>query len=161
MAVESTIESSLGDPLTELTRKERKALLGVAILGVAIAQTGIVPAKINALGIEFTKTDQQSLLFIIGLVIAYFLIAFVIYAWSDFLRFQRKFSELRQLQQGHKRAEASPGMKALSSEVEFQDFRALTSSKRLIWIRLGFDVFLPAIVGLIAAVLVFTAKIAS
>ena len=133
----------------------------MAILGVAIAKTGIVPAKINALGIEFTKTDQRSLLIIIGLVFTYFLFAFSIYAWSDFLRFQRKFSELRQLQQSHNRTEASPGMKALSSEGEAQDFRALTSSKRLIWIRIVFDVFLPAVLGLIAAVLVFTAKIAS
>ena len=162
MDVQSTIEGTLGDPLTELTRKERRSLLGVGILGVAIAKTGIVPTKISALGIEFTKTDQQSLLFIIGLVVAYFFFAFVIYAWSDYLRFQRKFCELRQQQQqGRQRADASPGMKALSDEGESKEFRVLTWSKRLIWFRIAFDFFLPAIVGFVAAVLVFIAAAVS
>lgn len=52
-------------------------------------------------------------------------------------------------------------MKALSDEGESKEFRVLTWSKRLIWFRIAFDFFLPAIVGFVAAVLVFIAAAVS
>ncbi len=91
MAELSPRDIMLRDPLSAVTRKERQFLLGVSIFGIALVKGGLVPSKISALGIEFTKTDQQSLMTILGLVTLYFLFAFVTYAASDFLAWRLAF----------------------------------------------------------------------
>jgi hypothetical protein len=75
----------LRDPLSEVIRKERVYLLGTSIVGIAILKTGLIPTKITALGIEFRGADQAIFLSLLGLVVLYFLAAFVVYAISDFL----------------------------------------------------------------------------
>ncbi len=75
-------ELKLQDPLSEVTRKERRFLLGISALAITIIKVGIIPTKITALGVVFKETDQQSFLWILGLLILYFLIAFIIYATS-------------------------------------------------------------------------------
>jgi hypothetical protein len=55
------------------------------MVGIPILKTGLVPTKNTALGIEFGEDDQQTFLFLLGLVVVYFLAAFLIYAASDFL----------------------------------------------------------------------------
>jgi hypothetical protein len=79
----------LHDPLSEVTRKERRMLLGTCLLGVGLVKTGLVPTKIAALGVEFDKANQQALLFLLAVVAVYFLLAFVIYAAADFLAWRR------------------------------------------------------------------------
>jgi len=83
----------LADPLTELTRKERRTLLVVALVDIAVIKVGLVPTKIAALGIEFDKAGQQSLLTILALVTIYFLVAYVLYAISDFITWRRAILE--------------------------------------------------------------------
>jgi hypothetical protein len=75
----------LGDPLSEVTRKERVYLLGTSIVGIAILKTRLVPSRITALGIELEEGNQEIFLSLLGLVVLYFLAAFVVYAASDFL----------------------------------------------------------------------------
>jgi hypothetical protein len=55
------------------------------LLGIALIKAGLVPSKISGLGIEFQSANQQALLSIVAIVIAYFLVAFIIYAASDYL----------------------------------------------------------------------------
>jgi hypothetical protein len=57
--------------------------LGVCAFGYAMAETGLLPARISAFGIEFSGTDQVSLLQLLAGVVFYFLCAFVVYATSD------------------------------------------------------------------------------
>ena len=59
----------LRDPLSEVTRNERKILLGASAIVIIIERTGLVPSKIAALEIEFTQTDQRSLLAAIAAII--------------------------------------------------------------------------------------------
>src|SRR5215208_4054054 len=75
----------LRDPLSEVTRKERVYLLGTSIVGIAILKTRLVPSRITALGIELEEGNQEIFLSLLGLVVLYFLAAFVVYAASDFL----------------------------------------------------------------------------
>ncbi len=77
------------DPLTEVTRRERKALLGVAMLGLALVKVPLVPAKLAAFGIEFSEVNRENFAFMYALVVGYFLIAFVVYAFSDFVAWRR------------------------------------------------------------------------
>ena len=65
------------DPLSTVTRKERRALLLVSMIAITLVKARVIPSKITALGIEFQKLDQQSLLSILALITGYFLIAFI------------------------------------------------------------------------------------
>jgi hypothetical protein len=104
----------LNDPLSIVTRKERKLLLISSILGITIVKTGFIPTKISALGIEFAQTDQNSLLLVLGSIILYFLIAFLIYGTSDFLIWRLTYSSVLKdamLNQWKAEAQKTPIMK--------------------------------------------------
>lgn len=75
----------LRDPLSEVTRRERRFLLGVSLIGIVLVKSGLIPQKIAGLGIEFTSTDQRSFLLAVLAVVCYFLVAFLIYGSSDFI----------------------------------------------------------------------------
>ena len=77
--------AQFGDPLSEVTRAERKTLLLVSAIGIVMELTGLVPSKITTFGVEFSEADQDLLLGLFGGVVIYFLVAFLVYAWSDFL----------------------------------------------------------------------------
>lgn len=81
----------LQDPLSDVTRAERKMLLGLSAVGLVIARSGLVPSRISALGIEFDRADQSALLGMLAAVIVYFLVAFVVYATSDFVAWRVAF----------------------------------------------------------------------
>ena len=83
----------LKDPLSDLSRKERRSLLATAAVGLVIVEADVLPSKISALGIEFDSTNQAVLLIAIACVIGYFLSAFAIYAWSDFLAWRLSITE--------------------------------------------------------------------
>jgi hypothetical protein len=85
MTEQTTKAQHLHIPLSELTRKKRRALLGISIVGIAIVELKILPSKISALGIDFPEVHQQPLLPILSLIILYFVVGFVIHAGSDFV----------------------------------------------------------------------------
>ena len=91
---EKLSDLSIKDPLSELSRKERKSLLLTSIIGIIISKAGLIPTKINALGIEFKETDQNILLLIVISLILYFLIAFIMYSSSDFLAWRLSFLDV-------------------------------------------------------------------
>ena len=92
----------LSDPLSQVTRAERRALLAVSAVGIIIVKTELVPVKISALGIDFSSADQVILIRGISAVIGYFLFAFVIYGISDFTAWRYAIlSSLRETSDGH------------------------------------------------------------
>ena len=94
MEKEELAELFKSNPLNEVTRKDRRALLGISVIGIIIVKGNIMPAKLTALGIEFGKTDQNFLLLVIVLITLYFLFAFASYASSDFLEFKINVEKL-------------------------------------------------------------------
>ncbi|MGF1903440.1 hypothetical protein [Aliivibrio sifiae] len=91
---ESNNERALVDPLSEVTRKERRMLLGLSMLGVFFAKTGIVPSKVNALGIELAATEKSSFFYVLAAMLVYFVCAFILYAFSDFIVWKKEMIEL-------------------------------------------------------------------
>jgi hypothetical protein len=83
------------DPLSSVTRRERKVLLAVSGAGLTIALTGAVPTEIATLGIRFEPGDQRVLLWVFGVVVAYFLFTFLSYAMSDFAQRAWEFTRAR------------------------------------------------------------------
>ncbi|MCZ8159050.1 MAG: hypothetical protein O9256_04100 [Rhizobiaceae bacterium] len=77
------------DPLSAVTRKERTALLGFSMLGLALVAVPLVPEKLGVFGIEFTKLNQQTFLWLYALLVGYYLAAFLVYAFTDLVAWRR------------------------------------------------------------------------
>lgn len=87
----SASEIRTQDPLSEITRKERRNLLLVSSIGILMIKAEIVPTKISALGVELSLSNQSAFLYFIALLVIYFSIAFVLYAISDFVAWRIQF----------------------------------------------------------------------
>ena len=126
---------NLSDPLTRVTRSKRRYLLVASMIGYFIAETGLMPRKIHALGMEFAKADQRIFLRMISLVIVYYLATFLIYAISDIAEW-RKNSIARELQ----------ALKELGSRVYKTD--------QFSGFRLCFDILVPIGVSLYTLIII-------
>lgn len=73
----------IADPLSDVTRRERRLLLGVTLLQVAVVFGGLLPTRISALGIELTSSEVGWLVWLICVVQAYLAVAFWYYVRSD------------------------------------------------------------------------------
>lgn len=91
------LEAEIVDPLRPVTRKERTSLLAVSTLGVAVAFGGLVPEEINALGIRMSHLNQAVLLAVLLTVVAYYRVAFALYARADIARWNHRFHRLEHL----------------------------------------------------------------
>ncbi len=81
------VEAMLRDPLSDVARKERRSLLGVSVIAILVGKTGLVPAKIENLGVTFTAPERTALLWVFMMVVVYYTLAFAFYATSDFLTY--------------------------------------------------------------------------
>jgi hypothetical protein len=79
--------------LSDETRKDKKILLLVSTIAIAIGVSGIVPAKITALGLEFSFRDRVGLLWVIAGVVSYFAIAFILHAREDYTIWKEAHSQ--------------------------------------------------------------------
>src|SRR5262249_9795049 len=77
------VGARLRDPLSEVGRKERRSLLAVAMVAILVGHTGLVPEKIQNLGITFAAPERVKLLWVAVAVVVYYLIAFIVYAVND------------------------------------------------------------------------------
>jgi hypothetical protein len=74
--------------LSQRAIAERRGLLAVSVACIAIGWTGSIPAKISALGIEFSSSNKTAFLRVLTGVVIYFFLAFICYAIPDFMRFK-------------------------------------------------------------------------
>ncbi len=74
----------LADPLSPITRIERRNLLLASTAGILIAKAGLIPTQISALGITLSDPNQSTFIVVMALTVVYFLCAFVVYGVADF-----------------------------------------------------------------------------
>ena len=79
----ANLANILKDPFTETTRKVRNHLMVAGLIGVLVADVGLIPSKISALGIEFTGVEQANLLKLLFGVMIYYVATFTIYSISE------------------------------------------------------------------------------
>ncbi|MFM5460762.1 hypothetical protein ACET7L_12850 [Aeromonas veronii] len=84
---------TLVDPLSDVSRKERRMLLGLSMLSLFFTHGGALPTKFTALGVELDTGEQRTFLLIIAVGLFYFLSAFFLYAMSDFIVWRKKITE--------------------------------------------------------------------
>jgi hypothetical protein len=124
------------DPLSDETRKIRKALLGISAASIAIVHMGLLPTKISALGIDFSASDRNALLVVLTLIVGYFLIAFIIYAFADFVawRLNRSSTAYEIESSDYEKARQSilQGKRELTKEEE-EELQMINTSEGNIW----------------------------
>ncbi len=120
-------QESLVDPLSEVTRKVRRSLLGVSTVGIAIAQARLVPTQITALGITFETDQQRRIYLLLAAIVFYFTVEFFIFAFSDFIALHYKQIESRK-----------PGISSLY----------VTTNRPLVKVRFAFDFYAPILISL-------------
>ena len=145
----------VGDPLSEVARKDRKWLLMLCILDITIVKAGLVPQKISALGIEFDQANQEAILYILAAITTYFLVAFLIYASADFLVWRRALfrERLSWAREHQKRREGGTEEEFWDREAELHRLSKTSfTSYRLVGfvsvLRIAFEFLLPVLLGL-------------
>jgi hypothetical protein len=172
-------EHLLQDPLREITRKERRTLMGVGSAGIIVVLTGLRPSGISAFGITFDTNQYNWLLFMWGGLVIYFLVAFLIYAASDLIgwrfamadaRWKKEKEDYQSYSDNLKKDKEERGTKRSSFPTgeawnsymgdqkryetvkrAEQDCQSYNTPSRVVSIlRIAFDVGLPFLVGLVA-----------
>lgn len=176
-ALDSVEEPSVTDPLSEVTRRDRKALLAACIVGLSISAGGLVPERIETFGITVSAQQEDSLLYILAGVICYFLLAFGVYAWADLkhrdavaakhrerLRpvIQEATAASRRTQEQLKKREDKEVQDTLN-DPNFMRLAGLSDQMKLAQrvnrvgtIRILVDVYFPMVAGITAAVVVWS-----
>ncbi|HBF88640.1 MAG TPA: hypothetical protein DDX39_08365 [Bacteroidales bacterium] len=154
-------EKILNDPLSETSRKARKFLLGGSLIGLMIYYSNLIPTKISALGFEFNEVNQTGFITVLSLVILFYLMTFIIYASSDFLKWRISIIETSKSKiQEHIRNNKgfflpnSPEMEVHKVEqVFFEKYKQLYGSSTIIsYIRILIDIIFPIILSLFIAI---------
>ncbi|MBM4855601.1 hypothetical protein HYO47_22400 [Vibrio parahaemolyticus] len=162
--VENNKEKALVDPLSEVTRKERRMLLGLSMLGVFFAKTGIVPSKISTLGIELAATEQSSFFYVLAAMLVYF--AFALYAFSDFIVWKKAVIESDVSEYKNYVIERETEHQQNPIDEEVSSSRLMLYRKNRVWLsakkpvslaRSFFEFILPIIVGSVSLFMVVDA----
>lgn len=136
----------LGDPLSPLTRTERRNLLIASTLGFLVSKAGLLPQQISALGITFSAPEQSVLLLVVAGAILYFLFAFATFGVPDFLIWRKKYQEYLE----HVASDIENWSE--SDQHAYDELHARVpaigwlyrASKPVVFIRLSFEYILPA-----------------
>lgn len=91
--VEPSPVEYLTDPLSDITRKERRNLLIASTIGVLVSKAGLIPSKLSTFGIEFSPPAQDTFVMIVAFTVLYFIGAFMIYGISDFLIWRKRYQD--------------------------------------------------------------------
>lgn len=76
--------------LTEPTRKLRKSLLVASLIGFAISYAGLRVSEVSLLGSKLSITRFEVIPFVLGIVVSYFLVTFIIFGFHDYAQSYRK-----------------------------------------------------------------------
>ena len=165
--LEAVADPRVLDPLSEVTRRERKVLLLASLMAFAISVGGLVPTEIEALGITLSQTQRDAMLVLVSLSILYLLAGFWIYSLADLRSRNVAIALGRQKISPDLAAEMSTARERVKTIISSKDFKHLTSDpeiKRYFSIsddlkianrvrtvgtlRVAFDLYLPVLVGL-------------
>ncbi|NLQ18260.1 hypothetical protein HGG82_11580 [Marinomonas sp. M1K-6] len=146
----SVLAERLKEPFTETTRKVRNHLMAAGTIGVLVADVGIIPSKISALGIEFTNIEQSNLLKLLLAIMIYYIVTFSIYSLSELSSSKLSESENNFENIGEK-IKTRGLINFLDSEIgEKHDFQNTKSSLLRVF-RSLYEIAVPLVWGLYSA----------
>ena len=155
MSDSNLFSDRLREPLNETTRKIRRNLLAVSIVGVVIAKVGLIPSKISAFGIEFSTSNQEALIMLLGWVILYYCFAFIVYLYSELIAWRLVFlsKELAKL-----KCEPENITKATDYLIHEDARRAYLKAKPIFFIRIFVELAIPIIFAIYSYIALFNLK---
>lgn len=176
--IEPFTEGEFEESLSESTRKARRNLLVVSLIGVLASAAGLTPTEVTLFGIRSTELDVNRLLFVLTLVIAFFLATFSIYCSSDYQVRKMRLAK-RKLDSRRNRdlfEEAKQDLSAADIKnrpvrqlIDDPKVRELLSAGELIKtlnvankassLRLLFDIWVPLLFGLTSGLMVLMAAL--
>jgi hypothetical protein len=83
----------LADPLSSISRTERRNLLIASAIGVLVAKAGLVPTRFSTLGLEFQEPEQRVLIWVVFATVIYFVLAFALYGVADFFIWRKRYQD--------------------------------------------------------------------
>jgi hypothetical protein len=83
----------LADPLSSISRAERRNLLIASAVGVLVARAGLVPTRFSTFGLEFQEPEQRVLIWVVLATVVYFMFAFALYGVADFLIWRTRYQD--------------------------------------------------------------------
>ena len=81
---EEVFDRQVTDPLSEVTRVDRRWLLVANVALAAMAYGGIVPSEINALGLKAAQLNRGVIFVIAWMTALYLFVSFALYVATDF-----------------------------------------------------------------------------
>ena len=168
--LESVKDLTATDPLSEVSRGERKMLLSVTLVAIAVAKGGLVPSEIPALGINLSPAERLSILYLLVGVLVFYLIGFWLYGRADLKR-RRALLESASVESRkvvHESIQKFESQKPATADIDVDAeqrrltelgavsgaVQLVTDITRFAQVRIVYDVYLPVALGIIALALV-------
>lgn len=141
-------------------------MLAASAVGVTMVKAGLIPEKISTLGVEFSQVDQRSILMVLASITLYFLVAFTLYAFSDFLAWRLVlFDSLGQIYVRRRKwitVKEAPTDDDTLLDQFYQENRLrylFALSHPISILRAILDFLMPVIIGVYAVLILWTAKV--
>ena len=150
----------LADPLSPITRIERRNLLLASTAGILIAKAGLIPTQISALGITLSDPNQSTFIVVMALTVVYFLCAFIVYGVADFFIWRKKYQDYLEHVEAYMDSWSQEDQHSYDERrVRVPEIAWLyRGAKPVAFIRTFFEYCLPVFVGLYAGIILwFTA----
>lgn len=141
--------SFLADPLSQISRAERRNLLIASTVGLLVGHVGLVPTRISELGLDFNTPEQTAFLILLALVVVYMEFAFCIYATADFFMWRKRYYDYRVAAE---RASSNWTLEDQMAEDEIHQsvppiYWYWQKAPVVAWLRIIFEFILPLCVG--------------
>jgi hypothetical protein len=150
----ANLANILKEPFTETTRKVRNHLMVAGLISILVADVGLIPSKIDTLGIEFTGVEQANLLKLLLAIMIYYVVSFSIYSISELSA--SKLTEFNEKFEGASEEIQSKFIVNLFNPKfgEDRDFQELKSGV-LSGLRSAYEVLIPITWGCYSAYTIF------
>lgn len=142
------------DPLGDISRRVKRNLLVVSVLGFLTSFANFIPEKISVLGIETSRVNQIAYIWILTAILAYFIIAFIILGLHDYACWKLKYENYKL------KAEISSESWTRDNQAEYDMNREIymgvegvtRNAPRVMWLRICFEFYLPIVIAFASAV---------
>lgn len=148
----------LEDPLSQISRLERRNLLIASTVGMLVGHVGLIPTRISALGLEFTAPAQNAFLILLALLVVYMVFAFAIYAVADLFIWRKRYYD-------YAVARERAGNEATKEDQEAYDELCQSvppihwywqKAPFVAWLRIAFEFALPLLIGIYTALMLIS-----
>ncbi len=136
--------------LDEIAHKERRNLLISSAIGLAIAWAGFLPDRLNFGGITAQKLSPEGFAMILALIVAYFLFAFLAYAFVNLKDLSWEFKRAKGEALVYDSIKDIKQNNTLENKAKRSLFCFIVFNNKIEILKIIFDLFIPLLAGALA-----------